>query len=132
MRDTDRALVQAASAVAKLRCRSASHTLASAARTAQGRVVTGVDVVHPAVDACAEVVLLGAAATQGVGELETLVTVGDRGRSLVPPCDRCRRLLADHFPALRVIVGPLEDPQVVPVTDLTALVPPVAGDPDPE
>ncbi|WP_433532433.1 cytidine deaminase [Micromonospora sp. CA-263727] len=118
MRDTDRALVQAASAVAKLRCRSAAHTLASAARTADGRVVSGVNVVHPGGGACAEVVVVGAAATQNVGELETIVTVGDRGRVLVAPCEPCRRLLADHFPALRVIIGPVDDPQAVPVAEL--------------
>ncbi|KXK60381.1 cytidine deaminase [Micromonospora rosaria] len=125
MRDTDRALVQAASAVAKLRCRSASHTAASAARTAEGRVLTGVNVVHRAGDTCAEVVALGAAVTQGVGALETIVTVGDRGRTVISPCERCQRLLADHSPSLRVIVGPVEDPRVVPVTELL-LTPDVA------
>ncbi|MER7165071.1 cytidine deaminase [Micromonospora sp. NPDC000207] len=118
LRDTDRALVQAAAAVAKLRCRSAAHTLATAARTADGRIVSGVNVVHPTGDTCAEVVTLGAAVTQNVGALETLVTVGDRGRQVVAPCDRCRRLLADRLPALRVIVGPVDAPEVVAVTDL--------------
>ncbi|MDG4798680.1 cytidine deaminase [Micromonospora sp. WMMD1082] len=120
MRDTDRALVQAASAVAKLRCRSAAHTLATAARTAEGRVVSGVNVVHDTGGACAEVVVLAAAATQGVGELETIVTVGDRGRSVVTPCESCHQLLAEHFPALRVIVGPPDAPRVVPLTALPA------------
>ncbi|WP_341720214.1 cytidine deaminase [Micromonospora sp. FIMYZ51] len=120
MRDTDRALVQAASAVAKLRCRSAAHTLASAARTAEGRVVSGVNVVHGSGGACAEVVVLGTAATQGLEQLETIVTVGDRGRDVVAPCESCRRLLAERFPTLRVIVGPADDPQVRPITDLSA------------
>ncbi|WBB89590.1 cytidine deaminase [Verrucosispora sp. WMMC514] len=123
MRDTDRALVQAASAVAKLRCRSATHTLATAARTADGRVISAVNVVHATGGACPETVALGTAATQGVAELETIVTVGDRGRSLVTPCAPCRQLLADRYPALRVIVGNPEDPKVVPVTDLTPPAP---------
>ncbi|GIJ77652.1 hypothetical protein Xph01_20840 [Micromonospora phaseoli] len=118
MRDTDRALVQAASAVAKLRCRSAAHTRATAARTADGRVVSGVNVVHVTGGACAEVIAIGAAATQGVGPLETMVTVGDRGRSVLTPCGPCRNLLVDLFPELRVIVGPADDPKVVPVGDL--------------
>ena len=79
MRDTDRALVQAATAVAKLRCRSENHTVAAAARTADGRVFTGVNVYHFTGGPCAEVVAIGAAATQGVTELETIVAVGDRG-----------------------------------------------------
>ena len=118
MRDTDRALVQAASAVAKLRCRSAAHTLATAARTADGRVFSGVNVVHASGGACPEVVALGTAATQGVGELETICTVGDRGRSLVAPCDACRRLLGDLLPSLRVVVGPIDAPQVTPIAEL--------------
>ncbi|GIJ22558.1 cytidine deaminase [Micromonospora lutea] len=115
MRDTDRALVQAASAVAKLRCRSAAHTLASAARTADGRVISAVNVVHATGGACPETVALGTAATQGVGELETIVTVGDRGRAIVTPCDPCRQLLAEHFPSLRLIVGPVDNPQVTTI-----------------
>ncbi|MEV6692373.1 cytidine deaminase [Micromonospora sp. NPDC051196] len=123
MRDTDRALVQAASAVAKLRCRSAAHTLATAARTADGRVVSAVNVVHTTAGACPEVVALGAAVTQGVGELETIVTVGDRGRSLVTPCEPCRQLLGDLLPSLRVIAGPIDDPRVVPIAELAATNP---------
>ncbi|MGC5052980.1 cytidine deaminase [Micromonospora sp. DT48] len=118
MRDTDRALVQAASAVAKLRCRSAMHTLATAARTPDGRVISAVNVVHATGGACPETVALGTAATQGVTELETVVTVGDRGRSLVAPCDACRQLLTDRFPAVRVIVGPPDAPTPLPLTDL--------------
>ncbi|MEV4711085.1 cytidine deaminase [Micromonospora sp. NPDC049374] len=118
MRDTDRALVQAASAVAKLRCRSAAHTLATAARTADGRVISAVNVARATGGACPEVVALATAATQGVGELETIVTVGDRGRIVVTPCDACSHLLLDHFPALRVIVGPPENPKVLPLADL--------------
>ncbi|MEV4121258.1 cytidine deaminase [Micromonospora sp. NPDC049645] len=118
MRDTDRALVQAATAVAKLRCRSQHHTVASAARTADGRVFSGVNVEHGTAGACAELVVIATAATQGVTALETIVTVADRGREVVAPCDRCRQVLRDYFPALRVIVGPLDDPRVVPLGEL--------------
>ena len=79
MLDTDRALVQAATAVAKRRCRSDNHSVAAAARTADGRVFTGVNLAHFTGGPCAELVALGAAATQGEAELETIVAVGDRG-----------------------------------------------------
>ncbi|MEU8184053.1 cytidine deaminase [Micromonospora sp. NPDC049044] len=118
MRDTDRALVQAATAVAKLRCRNARHTRAAAARTADGRVFSGVNVHHVTGGACAEVVTVGAAATQGVTELETLVLVGDRGREILAPCERCQQMLRDSFPALRLIVGPVDGPRVLSVADL--------------
>ncbi|MER7891444.1 cytidine deaminase [Micromonospora sp. NPDC094482] len=118
MRDTDRALVQAATAVAKLRCRGENHTVAAAARSADGRVFTAVNVYHFTGGPCAELVAIGAAATQGVGELETIVAVGDRGRGVIPPCGRCRQVLRDYYPSIRVIVGPMDALRVVPVGDL--------------
>ncbi|MGC4810829.1 cytidine deaminase family protein [Micromonospora sp. DT228] len=119
MRDTDRALVQAATAVAKLRCRSPRHTVASAARTADGRVFTGVNVQHATGGTCAELVVVGTAATQGVTELETIVTIADRGREVSAPCGDCRQVLADHFPALRVIIGEVDDLRVVEIGSLS-------------
>ncbi|MGW5559173.1 cytidine deaminase family protein [Micromonospora sp. NPDC003944] len=120
MRDTDRALVQAATAVSKLRCRSQHHTVASAARTADGRVFTGVNVTHATGGVCAELVVVGTAATQGVTALETIVTVADRGREVVAPCAGCRQVLRDLFPLLRVIVGPMDALRVVPLGELSA------------
>ncbi|MGC5307268.1 cytidine deaminase family protein [Micromonospora zamorensis] len=119
LRDTDRALVQAATAVAKLRCRSQHHTVASAARTADGRVFTGVNVQHATGGSCAELVVIGTAATQGVTELETIVTVADRGRNVNEPCGDCRQVLADHFPTLRVITGELDALRVVEIGSLS-------------
>jgi cytidine deaminase len=118
MRDTDRALVQAATAVAKLRCRSENHTVAAAVRSVDGRVFTGVNVSHFTGGPCAELVALGAAATQGAGELETVVAVGDRGRGVLPPCGRCRQVLLDYFPSIRVIVGPPDALRVRRIADL--------------
>ncbi|SCF29744.1 cytidine deaminase family protein [Micromonospora mirobrigensis] len=118
MKETDRALVQAATAVAKLRCRSENHTVAAAVRTVDGRVFTGVNVYHFTGGPCAELVALGAAATQGAGELEAIVAVGDRARGVLAPCGRCRQVLADHHPSIRVIVGPMDALRLVPVTDL--------------
>ncbi|WCN83535.1 cytidine deaminase family protein [Micromonospora sp. LH3U1] len=118
MRDTDRALVQAATAVAKLRCRSQHHTVASAARTADGRVFTGVNVHHVTGGSCAELVVIGTAATQGVTALETIVTVADRGREISEPCGDCRQVLRDYFPSLRVIVGEVDSPRVVEIGEL--------------
>ncbi|WP_309140798.1 cytidine deaminase [Micromonospora sp. M51] len=112
--------MQAATAVAKLRCRSQRHTVASAARTVDGRVFTGVNVRHASAAVCAELVVIATAATQGVTALETIVTVADRGREVVAPCARCRQVLADHFPDLRVIVGPMDVPLVVPLGELPA------------
>ncbi|MBW1596610.1 cytidine deaminase [Streptomyces sp. JJ38] len=101
----DHELVQAAADVARARCRGDHHTVAAAARARDGRIVTAVNAYHFTGGPCAELVVIGAAAGQGVYELDTMVAVGDRDRGVIPPCGRCRQVLLDYFPALRVIVG---------------------------
>ncbi|MGC0385422.1 cytidine deaminase [Streptomyces sp. SAI-129] len=51
-------------------------------------------------------------------ELETIVAVGDRERGVVPPCGRCRQVLLDYFPGIKVIVGDGDRGREVPVADL--------------
>ncbi|MFF0672873.1 cytidine deaminase [Streptomyces tendae] len=114
----DHELIEAAARVARTRCRGDNHTMAAAARARDGRIVTGVNAYHFTGGPCAELVVVGAAAAQGVYELETIVAVGDRERGVVPPCGRCRQVLLDYFPALRVIVGDGDRVRAVPVADL--------------
>ncbi|WP_432076485.1 cytidine deaminase [Streptomyces wuyuanensis] len=114
----DRELVQAAAHVARTRCRGDNHTVAAAARTRDGRIVTAVNAYHFTGGPCAELVLIGTAAAQGAYELDTIVAVGDRDRGIVPPCGRCRQALLDYFPALRVIVGEGDRVRAVRITDL--------------
>ncbi|NEB82435.1 cytidine deaminase [Streptomyces sp. SID14478] len=101
----DQELVEAAAHVARTRCRGDNHTIAAAARARDGRIVTGVNAYHFTGGPCAELVVIGAAAAQGAYELETMVAVGDRERGVVPPCGRCRQVMLDYFPGMRVIVG---------------------------
>ncbi|MGW3037659.1 cytidine deaminase [Streptomyces sp. NPDC001178] len=116
--DLDHELIQAAADVARTRCRGDNHTMAAAARARDGRIVTAVNAYHFTGGPCAELVVIGTAATQGVYELDTIVAVGDRDRGVVPPCGRCRQVLLDYFPALRVIVGQGDHLRAVPVTEL--------------
>ncbi|MET9463967.1 cytidine deaminase [Streptomyces sp. NPDC006544] len=114
----DRELIEAAAHVARTRCRGDNHTMAAAARTQDGRIVTAVNAYHFTGGPCAELVLLGTAAAQGVYELDTIVAVGDRDRGVVSPCGRCRQVLLDYFPALKVIVGAGHGTRTVSLTDL--------------
>ncbi|MGX1270622.1 cytidine deaminase [Streptomyces phaeoluteigriseus] len=116
--DTDHELVRAAAEVARTRCRGDNHTMAAAARARDGRIVTAVNAYHCTGGPCAELVLIGAAAAQGVHDLDTIVAVGDRDRGVVPPCGRCRQVLLDYFPALRVVVGEGDRVRTVLITDL--------------
>ncbi|AZQ35581.1 cytidine deaminase [Streptomyces cyaneochromogenes] len=114
----DDELIQAAAHVARTRCRGDNHTMAAAGRAQDGRIVTAVNAYHFTGGPCAELVLIGAAAAQGIYELDTIVAVGDRDRGVVPPCGRCRQVLLDYFPALKVIVGAEDRVRTVLVTDL--------------
>lgn len=114
----DHELIEAATQVARTRCRGDNHTMAAAGRGRDGRIVTAVNAYHFTGGPCAELVLLGAAAAQGIYALETVVAVGDRDRGVVPPCGRCRQVLLDYFPGLKVIVGGGERLRTVAVTDL--------------
>ncbi|MFC8710847.1 cytidine deaminase family protein [Streptomyces sp. NPDC057197] len=114
----DQELVRAAARVARTRCRGDNHTMAAAGRADDGRIVTAVNAYHFTGGPCAELVLIGAAAAQGVRRLVTVVAVGDRDRGVVPPCGRCRQVLLDYFPDLEVIVGTGDGIRAVPVAEL--------------
>lgn len=92
--------------------------MAAAGRARDGRIVTAVNAYHFTGGPCAELVLIGTAAAQGAYELDVIVAVGDRDRGVVPPCGRCRQVLLDYFPTLRVIVGEGDRLRSVPITDL--------------
>ncbi|WP_159768121.1 cytidine deaminase [Streptomyces sp. HM190] len=116
--DIDHELIEAAAHIARTRCQGDNHTMAAAARARDGRIVTAVNAYHFTGGPCAELVLIGAAASQGAYELETIVAVGDRDRGVVPPCGRCRQVLLDYFPTLKVIVGRADRLRAVPVSAL--------------
>ncbi|MFE2183949.1 cytidine deaminase family protein [Streptomyces sp. NPDC059455] len=114
----DHDLVQAATRVTAARSRGDNHTVAAAARDRDGRIVTAMNAYHFTGGPCAELVVIGAAAAQGAYDLVTMVAVGDRGRGVIPPCGRCRQMMLDYFPDIRVIVGTGERLRAVPVADL--------------
>ncbi len=92
--------------------------MAAAARARDGRIITALNAYHFTGGPCAELVLIGAAAAQGAYELDVIVASGDRRRGVVPPCGRCRQVLVDYFPTLKVIVETDGGLRSVPVADL--------------
>jgi cytidine deaminase len=114
----DTELIQAAIDVAQNLPNDDNYTVAAAARTSTGDIVTGVNVYHFSGGPCAELVVIGAVVAQGTYRLDTIVAVGHGGRGVVPPCGRCRQILLDHFPAIRVIVGAGERLREVLIADL--------------
>ncbi|MFE2441773.1 cytidine deaminase family protein [Streptomyces melanosporofaciens] len=114
----DHDLIRAAAQVAAARGRGDNHTVAAAARDRDGRIITAMNAYHFTGGPCAELVVIGAAAAQGAYDLVTMVAVGDRDRGVIPPCGRCRQVMLDYFPDLRVIVGAGGRPRAVPVAEL--------------
>ncbi|MBM9504324.1 cytidine deaminase family protein [Actinacidiphila acididurans] len=114
----DQELVRAATDVVRIRSHGDNHTVAAAGRAADGRIVTAMNAYHFTGGPCAELALIGAAAAQGVYELTTVVAVGDRGRGVLPPCGRCRQVLVDYFPDVRVVVGAGDALRTVAVAEL--------------
>jgi cytidine deaminase len=114
----DLELVHAAAEVADHFSHPDSHTVAAAARATDGRIFVGMNVYHFTGGPCAELVVIGAAAAEGMRDLRTIVAVSSRQREILPPCGRCRQVLIDYFPNVTVLVGPMDAPREVPIADL--------------
>jgi len=102
--DPDRELIDVATRLIAARTDDRFHTTAPAARAGDGRILTGLNVFHFTGGPCAELVVLGRAAAEGVDELTQIVAVGDRDRGILSPCGRCRQVLLDLCPHIRVVV----------------------------
>lgn len=92
--------------------------MASAALAEDGRIFTGVNVHHFTGGPCAELVVLGVAAAAGPPKLTHIVAVANEGRGVINPCGRCRQVLVDLHPGIKVIVNDGGASKVVGVKDL--------------
>ncbi|KAI7775787.1 hypothetical protein LA080_006372 [Diaporthe eres] len=85
-----------------------THQVGAAALSADGHTIfTGINVTHFNGGPCAELVVLGTAAAGGCGTPGTLthmVAVRNDGVTVLSPCGRCRQVLMDLHPDIRVIV----------------------------
>jgi cytidine deaminase len=77
----------------------------SALKTRAGQVYMGAHVEggNGRVSLCAEAVAIGAAATAGDTDIESIVVVTESG-DIVAPCGICRELISDYAPRARVLV----------------------------
>jgi cytidine deaminase len=97
------------------------HTMGAAARDADGRTFTGVNLYHFTGGPCAELVVLAAARTGGARHITTIVAVGNHGRGPVGPCGRDRQVLFDYYPDVRVILPTEHGVKSVLIADLMPL-----------
>jgi cytidine deaminase len=96
-----------------------NHTVAAAAYDSDGRVFAGVNVYHFSGGPCAEPVAMGnAVASRARLPLTTMVAVIADGGGVIPPCGRCRQMLYDYYPNIRVIVRTEVGLEATPIADL--------------
>ncbi len=94
---------------------SDNHTVAAAARDRAGNVHSSLNLYHFTGGPCAELAVMAAAASTSGEPLTTIVAVGDHGRGVLAPCGRCRQIMYDYFPELRVV---LPGDKVLPIGEL--------------
>jgi cytidine deaminase len=115
----DEELIDIARRLIERRADGEHHTVAAAARAANGRTVQAVNVYHFTGGPCAELVVIGLAASEGCNRLSCIVAVRSRDLGVIAPCGRCRQVLSEYHPWIEVIV-PVGGSEVrqVPISDL--------------
>ena len=119
-------LIQAAKQTADRLHLDGIHEVAAALRTKSRIVFTGIHTNASVgfADICGEVAAICVAVSNGHRDLETIVAVWGDGKGsyrLLSPCGRCRELISDFNEDTWVIVGTLEEPYKVKVSDLLPL-----------
>lgn len=119
MEQPDMELVEQARSLIRKRFREGRHHIASVLRTRSGKLFQGVhvEVYVGRMTICGEAVAIGAAATAGDTDIDTIVAVDETGR-VVSPCGMCREMIADYAPDARVILKIEDELRAVPVRQL--------------
>ena len=126
LRNEDLILIQAAKETADKLHLEGIHEVASALRTRKKHIFTGIHTNANVgfADVCGEVAAICHALAHGEREYETIVAVWGDGKGkyeLLSPCGRCRELIGDFSKDTFVIVGSLDEPYKVKISDLLPL-----------
>jgi len=102
------------------------HEVAAALRTKDKKLFTGIhiDANVGFADVCGEVAAICTAVSHGHRDFEAIVAVWGDGKGsyrLLSPCGRCREITSDFNRDMWVIVGSLEHPYKVRISDLLPL-----------
>lgn len=105
MEEKDEALIAIAKDLISKRFKEDRHHIAAALRTTSGKVFTGVHIEAyiGRITVCGEAIAIGAAATGGDTEIDTIVAVNELG-AIVSPCGMCRELISDYSAQAKVII----------------------------
>ena len=99
------------------------HEVAAALRTRDKKIFTGIhmDANVGFADVCGEVAAICHAVAHGYRNYEAIVALiadGEGGYRILSPCGRCREVISDFSEDIWVILGTLEEPFKVMVSDL--------------
>ena len=99
------------------------HEVAAALRTRDKKIFTGIhmDANVGFADVCGEVAAICHAVAHGHRDYEAIVALiadGEGGYRILSPCGRCREVISDFSEDIWVILGTLEEPFKVMVSDL--------------
>lgn len=119
MKEEDKVLIEIAKDLISKRYKEDHHHIAAALRTTSGKIFTGVHVEAyiGRITLCGEAIAIGAAATGGDTDIDTIVAVNELG-AIVSPCGMCRELISDYSPNAKVIIDRKGQPTAVDVSEL--------------
>jgi len=126
LRNEDIILIQAAKETADKLHLEGIHEVASALRTRKKHIFTGIHTNANVgfADVCGEVAAMCHALAHGEREYEAIVAVWGDGKGryeLLSPCGRCRELISDFSEDTYVIMGSLDEPYKVKISELLPL-----------
>jgi len=124
--EADLELIEAAKETADRLRVTEIHEVAAALRTSDKKVYTGIhtNAYIGCFDICGEVAAICHALAHGYRDFETIVAIWGDGKGhyeLLSPCGRCREFISDFNQDTWVIIGSLDNPYKVKVTDLLPL-----------
>ncbi len=104
--DADAKLIEEASSLIRRAYLSGKHHVGAAVKAKSGKTYTGVHLESRAVDICAEAVAIGAAASSGERQFDSIVAVTmaqGEAPHVISPCGTCRELINFYGPDISVI-----------------------------
>ncbi|CAF4307405.1 unnamed protein product [Adineta steineri] len=123
--DDDLELIDEAKRVSHRLYQSPLHIITAALRTTSGHIYSGIhfESSQALATICGEVSAISAMMNDGYQDLATIVVLrgfgDDRNRfEIINPCNRCRILINDLNPNAQVIVGTIDKPIRMTISDL--------------
>lgn len=121
MNEQDQELINVASDLLKERYLPPVHSVAAALRTKSGEVLSSVNIDHFSGFVCGEMAVLSRAINDKKYDLDTIVAVRfdeDGNVSIANMCGKCRQIIHDYAPGMRVICADQENVTVKTIEEL--------------